>query len=85
MSNQEWFKSLDRADRKHVLSILHDMRISIINGVDYIDQDSFEFGCKKYIGSYEDLHEEVKKEYGPGAWMYVHVGVWHFYSNMVTI
>lgn len=59
MTNKDWFKSLDRNGRKHVLSILHEGRVYVIA------QHTVELGTlsdiEDYIKEYEDLHEEMKR------------------------
>ena len=58
MSNKEWFKSLDRAGRKHVLSILHDSRNEMVDRAGRNNSITIMEMC---IREFEDIHEQCKK------------------------
>lgn len=62
MTNEQWFKSLDRTARKHVLSILNEGRMEMIDK--YLGNNAAIGAFENYISKYEDLHEQVKKERG---------------------
>jgi len=55
-TNKQWFKSLDREGRKHVLSMLHEVRVSFRHFEGISNPEDV---VSSYIKEFEDIHIKI--------------------------